>query len=120
MLLLLSLLSSVVSLAPPYYRVYLQGLKRVDDERIRNEAIKSWLDYIEKNVVEMAKQGLMEYNSPPLQSCEAYVKENSTPDIDSCEYILNGILVKISEYYPDSLIVHNSSSGIYTLKWGGV
>ena len=111
MLLLLTLLFVVCANAdPPYYRVNLQGMKRVEDERIRNEAINKWVEYIEENVFLMASKGFKQYTTEPFAGCI------EGADYTSCQYIINGIIQKITEHFPDSLIIHEET-GSYTLKW---
>jgi len=117
MLLLLTLLFVVCASAnPPYYRIYLQGMKRVEDQRIRTEAINSYVQFIEENIFMMANQGFKQYTTEPFVGCEEYIKQNAGIDMAFCQYILNGIIQKITEHFPDSLIIHEETGG-YTLKW---
>ena len=95
-----------------YSRVYLRGLKRLEDKRITALYINKGFTYIENAVISAAKQGLLKYKTEPF---EGY--ENAPFDKSVCENIINGIHRLVSERFPDSEIIYNSNTKRYIIKW---
>ena len=50
-----------------YSRIYLRGLKRIEDERMQTEWVNRGITYIENAVFAAAKQGLVKYYCYTLQ-----------------------------------------------------
>jgi len=100
--------------SPQYSRVYLRGLKKLENDRITVDYIYKGFTYIENAVLTAAKQGLLKYRTEPFEGCEAYSK---TFDKEVCENIINGIHKLVSERFPDSEILYNTNTKRYTLKW---
>ena len=130
MLIILSLLCSVsaasLSASPKptpriYSRIYLRGLKRLENERKQTDFINRGITYIEDSVFTAAKQGLVKYTTQPFEGCESYATPNEySPfgfDKDVCENIVNGIHRLVSERFPDSEIIYDANTKQYTLKW---
>jgi hypothetical protein len=99
-----------------YTRLYLRGLKRLENQRIQSEYINRGIAYIEDSVFTAAKQGLVKFSTEPFEGCEIYVK---TRDFDKavCENIVNGIQTLVSLRFPDSDLLYDSDTKRYTLKW---
>jgi hypothetical protein len=122
--LILSLLYTVsaqTSNHPVYSRVYLRGLKRLENERIQSEYINMGITYIEHSVITAAKHGSVKFITEPFQGCEFY---NSPSDdlpigVDKavCENIVKGIHTLVSERFPDSEVLYDTATKRYTLKW---
>lgn len=106
---------------PAYSRMYLRGLKRLENERIQTELITRGITYIEDSVFAAAKQGFVHYTTQPFEGCEAYTRPSELArfgfDIDVCEYIVHGVYTLVSERFPDSEIVYDANTKQYTLKW---
>lgn len=104
------------SVLPLYSRIYLRGLKRLENERIQSEYINTGITYIEDSVFAAAKQGLVNFTTEPFPGCELY----SLPigvDKAVCENIVNGIHALVSERFPDSEVLYDAATKQYTLKW---
>ena len=104
------------SVLPFYSRIYLRGLKRLENERIQFEYINTGFTYIEDSVFAAAKQGLVNFTTEPFPGCELY----SLPigvDKAVCENIVNGIHALVSERFPDSEVLYDAATKQYTLKW---
>ena len=106
---------------PVYSRMYLRGLKRIENERIQTEYIRRGIRYIEHSVFSAAKQGLLQFKTDPFLGCEFYSRpsEDLPTGFDKvvCENIVNGIHTLVSERFPDSEIIYNAVTKRYTLKW---
>lgn len=118
--LILSLLYAVSAQTSPtlpvYSRIYLRGLKRLENERIQTDYIDRGITYIEYNVFRAAKQGLVKYTTERFEGCdEAYTQFGVDKDV--CENIINGIHILVSERFPDSEIIYDANTKQYTLKW---
>jgi hypothetical protein len=124
LILIISLLYTALaqtSNSPVYSRIYLRGLKRLENERIQSEYINRGITYIEHSVFAAAKQGLVKFTTEPFPGCEFY----SSPSHDLlngvdkavCENIVNGIHALVSERFPDSEILYDATTKQYTLKW---
>ena len=104
-----------------YSRIYLRGLKRLENERITAEYIYKGFTYIENAVFSAAKQGLLKYRTEPFEGCEVYSRSTEDYpvafDKDVCENIVNGIQKLVSERFSDSEILYNPNTKRYTLKW---
>jgi hypothetical protein len=106
--------------AHQYSRIYLRGLKRLENERITAEYIYKGFTYIENAVFSAAKQGLLKYRTEPFEGCEVYSRSsNEHPAFDKevCENVINGIQKLVSERFSDSEILYNPNTKRYTLKW---
>ena len=97
---------------PKYSRVYLRGLKKLENERMTADYIYKGFNFIENAVLSAAKQGFLKYKTEPFEGCEA-----TTFDKSVCENIVNGIYKLVSERFPDSEIVYNSNTKRYIIKW---
>ena len=97
-----------------YSRVYLQGLKRHEDERIKTDLINQAITYIETNVFAAAKKGLEKYTTDPVEGCE---NNGFGLDEEVCENIVNEIKTLVSERFPDSELIYDTTTKRYTLKW---
>ena len=119
LVLILSLLYAVsaqTSNHPVYSRIYLRGLKRLENERIQSEYINMGIKYIEHSVFTAAKQGSVKFITEPFPGCEFY----SLPigvDKAVCENVVKGIHALVSERFPDSEILYDTATKRYTLKW---
>ena len=104
-----------------YSRIYLRGLKRLEDERLQTELINRGFTYIENAVLTAAKQGSIKYITEPFEGCEAYSRpsELSPMGIDKviCENVITGVRALVSERFPDSNLLYNSNTKRYMLKW---
>ena len=113
--------TSSTSTTPVYSRIYLRGLKRLENLRIQTDFINRGITYIEYNVFTAAKQGLVKYTTEPFEGCEAYTRSSELApfrfDKDVCENIVNGIHTLVSERFPDSEIIYDTNTKQYTLKW---
>jgi hypothetical protein len=124
-ILILSLLyivsAQTSSLLPVYSRLYLRGLKRLENERIQTDYINMGITYIEHGVFTAAKKGFLKYTTEPFLGCEAYSSTELEPsnriDKDICERIVSGIRILVSQRFPDSEILYDSNTKQYTLKW---
>jgi hypothetical protein len=110
---------SAQTLTPPYSRMYLRGMKRIENERITEEFINRGITYLENAVFTAAKQGHLRYRSEPFEGCEAYSIPNDDYSFDKeiCKNIVNGIQKLVSERFPDSEILYNPKTKRYILKW---
>ena len=100
-----------------YSRVYLRGLKSVENERIQKKFINMGLRYIEDGVFSAAKQGLVKYTTERFEGCETYKLSPMNLDKDVCENIVNGIKTIVSDRFPDSEVLYDPTTKQYTLKW---
>lgn len=114
-----------------YSRMYLRDLKRVEDERIKTEFIYRGITVIKEMVFNAAKYGLLkliiplpeckEYNPNELPSTTVFNEEELfyLPPIDKdvCETIVNGIKKLVIESFPDSDVVHDTTTRKYTIQW---
>jgi hypothetical protein len=120
LILILSLLCTTSAL-PVYSRMYLRGLRGVENERIQAEYINKGITYLEHAVFTAAKQGLAQYTTEPFQGCEIYARSNMLApfglDKVTCENIVNGIHTLVSERFPDSELLYDAAKKRYTLKW---
>jgi len=107
--------------AQPYSRVYLRGLKRMEDERMQAEYIYQGFAYIQDAIFTAAKQGHLYYTiQPPSCGSDPYeVAISGYPmlDKDICNNIVYGIRALVSERFPDSDLLYDADTGRYTLKW---
>ena len=110
-----------VSAQSVYSRIYLRGLKQVEDERIQTDLIHRGIAYIENAVFTAAKQGLLAYTTEPFYGCELYTRpsELSPFGVDKtiCKNVVNGIYALVSERFPDSQLLYDTPTKRYTLKW---
>ena len=106
---------------PIYSRIYLRGLKHLEDERIQADWINRGITYIENAVFAAAKQGQVKYITEPFEGCDAYTRpsEGSPLGIDKelCEKVITGIRALVSQRFPDSAILYNPKTKRYMLKW---
>ena len=100
-----------------YSRVYLRGLKRVENERIQTQFINMGITHIENGVFTAAKQGLVKYTTERFEGCETYEFSPMRLDKDVCENIVNGIRSLVSERFPDSQVIYDATTKQYTLEW---
>ena len=115
--LILSLLYVISAQTMPVYsRIYLRGMKKLENERIQTDFINRGITYIEHNVFKAAKQGLVSFTTEPFEDCDAYARPFEF-DKDVCENIVNGIHRLVSERFPDSEIIYHANTKQYTLKW---
>ena len=103
---------------PLYSRIYLylQELKRLENERIQSKYINKGITYIEHSVFTAANQGLVKFTTEPFPGCEFY----SLPigvDKAICENIVNGIHTLVLERFPDKEVLYDATTKQYTLKW---
>ena len=109
------------STLPVYSRIYLRGLKRIENERIQTDFINRGITYIVEGVFRAAKHGLVKYTTEPFEGCDAYSKPNEVEpfgfDKGVCENIVNGIHALVSERFPDSDVIYDANTKQYTLKW---
>jgi hypothetical protein len=123
MLVILSFLMIVWAEAstPAYSRMYLRGLKRLENERIQSEQIARGITYIEDSVFTAAKQGLVSFTTEPFYGCDQYTQpsEISPAGVDKvvCEHIVHGIRSLVSQRFPDSEITYDPVTKRYTLSW---
>ena len=134
LVLILSLLYTVsaqISNHPVYSRIYLRGLKRLENERIQSEYINMGITYIEHSVFTAAKQGSVKFRTEPFPGCEFYSSPSDGTQSDGtqsdklpirvdkavCENIVKGIHALVSERFPDSEILYDTATKRYTLKW---
>ena len=122
--LILSLLYTVsaqTSNHPVYSRIYLRGLKRLENERIQSEYINMGITYIEHSVFTAAKQGSVKFRTEPFPGCEFYSSPSDDLPIGLdkavCENIVKGIHALVSERFPDSEVLYDTATKRYTLKW---
>ena len=122
--LILSLLYTVsaqTSNHPVYSRIYLRGLKRLENERIQSEYINMGITYIEHSVFNAAKQGSVKFRTEPFPGCEFYSSQSDDlpirVDKAVCENIVKGIHALVSERFPDSEVLYDTATKRYTLKW---
>ena len=112
---------SAQTVLPVYSRKYLRGLKRVENERIQAEFINRGITYIEHSVFTAAKKGLLSFTTRPFYGCETDIdpSELAPYGVDKavCENIVNGIKALVSERFPDSEILYDTTTRQYTLKW---
>lgn len=113
--------AQISSTLPVCSRIYLRGLKRLENERIQTDFINRGVTYIEENVFRAAKQGLVKYTTPPFEGCDTYSgSDDLAPfgfDKDVCESIVNGIHTLVSERFPDTDLIYDVNTKQYTLKW---
>jgi len=106
---------------PVYSRIYLRGLKSLENERIQTDLINRGITYIEDSVFRAAKHGLVKYTTEPFEGCEAYARPNELApfgfDKGVCENIVNRIHTLVSERFPDSEVIYDGNTKQYTLKW---
>jgi hypothetical protein len=104
-----------------YSRTYLRGLKRVENERIQAEFINRGITYIEHSVFTAAKRGLLSFTTRPFYGCETDINPSELApygvDKAVCENIVNGIKKLVSERFPDSEVLYDTTTRQYTLKW---
>jgi hypothetical protein len=124
LVLILSLLYAVsaqTSNHPVYSRIYLRGLKRLENERIQSEYITMGIKYIEHSVFTAAKLGSVKFITEPFPGCEFYSSpiEDLPFGVDKavCENVVKGIHALVSERFPDSEILYDTATKQYTLKW---
>ena len=124
LVLILSLLYAVsaqTSNHPVYSRIYLRGLKRLENERIQSEYINMGIKFIEHSVFTAAKQGSVKFITEPFSGCEFYsIPTEDLPivvDKAVCENVVKGIHALVSERFPDSEILYDTATKRYTLKW---
>ena len=121
MICLLSIVSAQTTLSnintPVYSRIYLRGLKRVEDERIQALWINRGIRYIVDNVIAAAKQGFVQYTTETWEGCELVTAGDSIIDREGCEIVVNGIKTFVSNYFPDSEVIYDCKTKRYTLKW---
>ena len=108
---------SAQTVLPVYSRVYLRGMKRVENERIQAEFINRGITNIEHSVFTAAKQGLLNFTTEPFNGCETYEFSPMKLDKDVCENIVNGIKILVSERFPDSEFIYDANTKQYTLTW---
>jgi hypothetical protein len=118
MIALLFLLLCTVSAHPSsvYSRVYLRGLKRVENERIQAELITRGITYVEDAVFRAAKRGEVRYTTEPFEGCDAYI--GGGVDKDVCETVVTRIQTLVTERFPDSDLTYDANTKQYTLHWG--
>jgi len=96
-------------------------LKRLENERIQAQYINQGITYIEQGVFTAAKQGLVKYTIGPFPDCAFYSSPSDDlpngVDKEVCDNILNGIRILVSERFPDSEILYDTTTKQYTLKW---
>ena len=113
--------AQTTSTLPVYSRIYLRGLKKLEDERIQTDFINRGFAYIEDSVFKAAKQGLTKYTTVPFEGCEAYSRPSELAQFglnkDVCENIVNGINKLVSERFPDSEVLYVANTKQYTIKW---
>ena len=114
LLLLYTVLGQTSSPLPIYSRVYLQGMKRYENERIKTELINQAITYLETEVFTAAKKGLVKYTTDPVEECE---NNEFRLDKEVCENIVNEIKTLVSERFPDSDLIYDTNTKQYTLKW---
>lgn len=117
---ILCLLYTALAQMPVYPRTYLRGLKQFENESIQAEFINRGITYIEDAVFTAAKQGFTYYTTEPVDECKTYGPSELAPfgiDKAACENIVNGIRILVSERFPDSELLYDSSTKRYTLKW---
>ena len=107
---------------PVYSRMYLQGLKRLENEKKQTDLINRGITNIEDVVFRAAKQGLVKYTTEPFEGCEVYYNRPNELgpfgiDKDTCENIVNRIHILVSERFPDSEFIYDTNTKQYTLKW---
>ena len=125
LILIISLLYTVSAQISPtlpvYSRIYLRGLKRLENERIQFEYINKGITYIEHSVFTAAKQGFVKFTTEPFNGCEIYTipREDLPFGFDKvvCENIINEIHALVSKRFPDSEIMYDAKTQRYTLKW---
>jgi hypothetical protein len=124
LVLILSLLYAVSAQTynhPVYSRIYLRGLKRLENERIQSEYINMGIKYIEHSVFTAAKQGSIKFITEPFPGCEFYSSRSEDLQIGVdkavCENVVKGIHALVSERFPDSEILYDTATKRYTLKW---
>lgn len=113
LILILSLLYTVSAQTSVYSRIYLRGLKRLENERIQSEHINMGITYIEHSVITAAKQGLVQFTTEPFNGCETYTRLDKA----MCENIVKGVYALVSERFPDSEVLYDAATKRYTLKW---
>ena len=118
MICLLSIVSAqTTNQFPTYSRIYLRGLKRIEDERIQAVWIDNGFSYIYNHVIAAAKQGFVQYTTEPWEGCESYTARESIIDREGCEIIVNGITTLVSNHFPDSEVIYDDNTKRYTLNW---
>ena len=104
-----------------YSRIYLRGLKKLENERIQAHLIDEGITYLENGIFKAAKQGLVKYTTEPFPGCEHYNRPSELApngiDKELCENIVNGIRRLVSVRFPDSEIVYDANTVRYTLNW---
>jgi hypothetical protein len=109
------------STLPSYSRIYLRGLKRLENERIQTDFINRGITNIEHSVFTAAKQGLVKFTTEPFNGCETDTSPSELApygvDKTVCENIVNGIKTLVSERFPDSEVIYDANTKQYTLKW---
>ena len=122
---ILSLLYAVSAQAPSplpvYSRIYLRGLKSLEDERVETDFINRGISYIEDEVFKAAKRGLVKYTTERFEGCESYARPTELSpfgfDKEICENIINRIHTLVSERFPDSEFIYDANTKKYTIKW---
>ena len=100
--------------SPQYSRMYLRGLKKLENERLTADYIYKGIMYVENAVLTAAKQGFLKYRTEPFEGCKAY---SEIIDNNTCENIISGIKKIVSERFPDSEVFYNTNTKRYTIKW---
>ena len=107
--------------APVYSRMYLRGLKQMENERLQSEYITKGITYIEDSVFAAAKRGLVKFTTEPFYGCEVYSRPSELAafglDRVVCEHIVKGIRTLVSERFPDSELLYDDIAKRYTLIW---
>jgi len=75
------------SIIPLYSRIYLRGMKRLENERIQAHYIDEGYRYIENEVFTSAKKGLVQYTTEPFNGCEPSEIKSYGLDKVVCENI---------------------------------
>ncbi len=103
-----------------YSRIYLRGLKKLEDEQIQHNYIIEGIKNIENEVFIAAKKGLSQVTSPQFNGCEEFSINyhfEKLIDKDTCENIVNKIHELVIKHFPDSELLYDSETKQYTLKW---
>ena len=121
-MLLLLVLGLAQSVTGAFTRSYLRGL--------RNAEMQKWItsaaDYIQDDVVRVAKTGFTHYTLEQPVDCVGVVENKIRVDhnpvnvirtLEECEAIVDKIRKRVVKRFPDSDITYDEKTKKYTITW---
>ena len=100
--------------------MYLRGLKRVEDERMKLYLYNNGAMYAQERIHSAKKQASIQYMTYPFEGCELYTDMESIMFYtkEDCIHIVHGIMSFASKHFFDTEVIYDDVLKKYTLRWG--